>query len=231
MSGASVSPAAASTTWSREARSRRAASDVVKPAGMCWTITVPAPRRSGSCGTRRASAAGPPVERGDEDERLGGHGRGGRGTTDRRGGAAAAGRRRRRGGGVRRGRSGARDPAAHRSRGGAHLVGELGDERAQRVARAGLGDEVERALRQRVDGAGAVGGRERGDDDHGDGGRPRAAQLAQHADAVAARHRQVERHGVGPQAAAQRERLVAVAGLADDVEAGVGRARARAPGA
>src|SRR4051812_16204048 len=29
---------------------------------MCWTIMVPAPSDAGSCGTRRASAAGPPVE-------------------------------------------------------------------------------------------------------------------------------------------------------------------------
>src|SRR3954447_9366527 len=62
LSGDSVSPAWASTTLSLEALSRRAASDVVKPAGMCWTITVPAPSGDGSCGTRRASAAGPPVE-------------------------------------------------------------------------------------------------------------------------------------------------------------------------
>src|SRR3954449_13053675 len=60
LSGASASPAVASTTFSAEALSRRAASDVVKPAGMCWTITVPAPSGAGSCGTSRASAAGQP---------------------------------------------------------------------------------------------------------------------------------------------------------------------------
>src|SRR4051812_18227327 len=61
-SGVSMSPALASTTSSLEALSRRPASDVVKPAGMCWTITVPAPSGAGSCGTSRASAAGPPVD-------------------------------------------------------------------------------------------------------------------------------------------------------------------------
>src|SRR3954470_5680373 len=62
LSGARASPGLASTTFSSEALSRRAASDVVKPAGMCCTITVPAPSGAGSCGTSRASAAGPPVE-------------------------------------------------------------------------------------------------------------------------------------------------------------------------
>src|SRR3954463_869619 len=61
-SGVSTSPALASTTSSLEALSRRAASDVVKPAGMCGTITVRAPSGAGSCGTSRASAAGPPVD-------------------------------------------------------------------------------------------------------------------------------------------------------------------------
>ena len=43
--------------------------------------------------------------------------------------------------------------------------------------------------------------------------------------------REVERHRVGGEARAQRERLVAVGGLADDVEARVGAARRRARGA
>src|SRR3954453_11991856 len=62
LSGPRASPGVASTTFSTDALSRRAASDVVKPAGMCCTITVPAPSGAGSCGTSRASAAGPPVD-------------------------------------------------------------------------------------------------------------------------------------------------------------------------
>ena len=63
---------------------------------------------------------------------------------------------------------------------------------------AGLGDEVERALGQRVDGAGAVGGGEGGDDDDRDRLGLAGAQRAQHAEAVEARHVQVEGHRVGP---------------------------------
>ena len=58
LSGSSVSPPAASTTWSGEARSSRAASDAVKPAGMCWTIRVPAPRRRAAAGRGRRARAG-----------------------------------------------------------------------------------------------------------------------------------------------------------------------------
>src|SRR3954470_6793947 len=62
LSGARASPGLASTTSTSEAWSRRGAGAVVRPAGMCCTITVPAPSGAGSCGTSRASAAGPPVE-------------------------------------------------------------------------------------------------------------------------------------------------------------------------
>ena len=54
--------AAASRTCRADARSRRAASDPVKPGGMCWTISVPMPSGDGSLGTSAASARGPPVE-------------------------------------------------------------------------------------------------------------------------------------------------------------------------
>ena len=54
--GSSVSPPAASRTESLEERSRRSASDFVKPTGMCWTIIVPSPRRAGSLGSSSATA-------------------------------------------------------------------------------------------------------------------------------------------------------------------------------
>ena len=42
--------------------SRRAASDLVKPAGMCCTISVPMPSCAGSCGMQLGQRPGPPVE-------------------------------------------------------------------------------------------------------------------------------------------------------------------------
>ncbi len=53
-------------------------------------------------------------------------------------------------------------------------------------------------------------------------GRADAAQLAQHADAVQAGHREVEREHVGAVLGAQRERLVAVAAHTDDLRAALG---------
>src|SRR4051812_17418033 len=60
--GSSASPPAASLTVSVERESRRAASDAVKPCGMCWTISEPEPRGAGRRGTSSPSAFGPPVE-------------------------------------------------------------------------------------------------------------------------------------------------------------------------
>ena len=60
--GSSASPPAASLTCSLDALSRRVASDAVKPAGMCWTISEPVPSGAGSFGISSPSAFGPPVE-------------------------------------------------------------------------------------------------------------------------------------------------------------------------
>ncbi len=128
----------------------------------------------------------------------------------------------RRGGGRRRaarGDRGAGRPAdAAGVRGLADLAAELGREDVERLAQRGLGDELERALGQRVDGVGALGGGEGGhhDDRHGLG--LAVAQRPQHAEAVEAGHVEVERERVGPVLAAQHERLVAVGGGADDVK-------------
>ena len=91
--------------------------------------------------------------------------------------------------------------------------------RSSELAQRGLGDELEGALGQRVDGVGALGGGERGhhDDRHGLG--LAVAQRPQHAEAVQPGHVEVERERVGPVLAAQHERLVAVGGGADDGEA------------
>jgi hypothetical protein len=78
---------------------------------------------------------------------------------------------------------------------------------------------LERALGERVDGVGAVGGGEGGDHDDRHRVGPAVAQRAQDAESVEARHVQVERERVGPVRAAQVERLVAVGGGPDHVEA------------
>src|ERR1700754_2821015 len=57
-----VSPGLASTTLSGLEPSRRVASEAVKPAGMCWTITEPLPSGDGSLGISSPRAFGPPVE-------------------------------------------------------------------------------------------------------------------------------------------------------------------------
>ena len=87
-----------------------------------------------------------------------------------------------------------------------------------RLAHRRLGDEVEGALGERVDGAGAVGGGERRDDDDRDRLGLAGAQRAQHAEAVEARHVQVERQRVGPVLVAGGQRLVAVGRRGDHVE-------------
>ena len=129
------------------------------------------------------------------------------------GGVGAAG-----GGGRRRGRTArhARTRPARRPR---DLAAELGREALQRLAERRLGDQVEGALGERVDRAGAVGGGEGGDDDHRHGLGLAVAQRAQHAEPVEARHVQVQRERVGAVLAAAIERLVAVGGGADDLEA------------
>ena len=88
-----------------------------------------------------------------------------------------------------------------------------------RLAHRGLGDEVEGALGERVDRAGAVGGGEGRDDDDRDRLGLAGAQRAQHAEAVEARHVQVERQRVGAVLVAGGQRLVAVGRGGDDVEA------------
>ena len=125
---------------------------------------------------------------------------------------------------MRRGRCGV--AVADERRGGrlgdglAQALGEVLGEGVEGLADRGLGHEVEGALGQRVDRAGAVGGREGADDDDRHVGRAVLLQGAQHAEAVEAGHGEVEGHGVGPRGAALRERLVAVAGGAHHVEAG-----------
>ena len=104
-------------------------------------------------------------------------------------------------------------------RGVGDLAAQLGREGVHRLADRRLGDEVEGALGERVDGVGAAGGGERGDDDHRHGPLAAGAQGAQHAEPVQARHREVERERVGAVLAAGGQRLVAVAGGGDDVEA------------
>ena len=102
----------------------------------------------------------------------------------------------------------------------AQALGEVLGEGVEGLADRGLGHEVEGALGERVDRAGAVGGREGADDDDRHVRRAALLEGAQHADAVEPGHGEVERHGVGPRRAALRERLVAVAGGAHHVEAG-----------
>ena len=53
-------------------------------------------------------------------------------------------------------------------------------------------------------------------DNEGEGG----IMALEHAEAIESRHRQIQRHRIGPLALAQLERLVAVARAADDVDAG-----------
>ena len=141
-------------------RSSRAASEPVKPARHVLDDQGAAPRRPGSAGTSSASARGPPVEQA---------------ITTARGGAG-------------RGRGGARCrgaawpwplplplPTSRRGRapgdGLAQPLGEVLGEGLERLADRGLGHEVEGALGERVDRAGAVGGREGADDDDGHVGR------------------------------------------------------------
>ena len=187
-------------------RSRRAASEPVKPAGMCWTIRVPSPRRAGSAGSSWASARGPPVEAAMTTAR----GAPVAGTAPRGAGAAwplaVAVADERRGGRL--------------GDGLAQALGEVLGEGVEGLADRRLGHEVEGALGQRVDRAGAVGGREGADDDDRHVGRAVLLQGAQDAEAVEAGHGEVEGHGVGPRGAALRERLVAVAGGAHHLEAG-----------
>ena len=178
------------------------ASEAVKPAGMCWTISVPAPRRRGQRGSssaERARAAG--------------------GAGDRRPRAALPAARRRRGaaaavrGAARRGVAVAARGAARRAAAAWRtLLGELGGEGVERLADRRLGDEVEGALGQRVDRAGAVGGRE--------GARRRRPARRRAARRCSARSTPMpSRPGMarssvmasGRVRAAQRERLVAVA--------------------
>ena len=196
--------------------SRRVASEAVKPAGMCWTMTEPVPSGDGSFGISSPRAFGPPVEeaimtnlrvraaRADARRRT-------------RAGAAASG-----------GDAGIAAAAALAAVGGVvDLLGQLDGEVRHRLAHRRLGDEVERALGQRVDRAGAVGGGERGHHDDRDRLGLAGAQRAQHAEAVEARHVQVEGHRVGPVLVAGGQRLVAVGRRGDHVEAltpeGVGR--------
>src|SRR4051794_27666571 len=236
--GSSWTPRAASRTCSGDMRSRRAASEPVKPAGMCWTMSVPSPRRSGSAGSSWASARGPPVEAAMTTARgapVAGTAARGAGAAwavslpvpaSRAGGAWGAGLGRPPGGGG--GGSGVAVAlaVADERRGGrlgdglAQALGEVLGEGVKGLADRGLGHQVEGALGQRVDRAGTVGGREGADDDDGHVRRAALLQGAQHAEAVEAGHGEVQGHRVRPRGAALRERLVAVAGRADHVEAG-----------
>ena len=118
---------------------------------MCWTISSPRRAATGSAGSSSPSARGPPVE-----EAI---------TTS---GGAARGRRGARRG-LRRAAGGAAAVAGRRTRplwaAASTLRPSSCGEGAHALADRRLGDQVERALGERVDGAGAVGGGEGGDDD------------------------------------------------------------------
>ena len=168
---------------------------------MCWTITEPVPSGDGSFGISSPRAFGPPVEDAIRTNFL-------RVARGRTAAAARGGRPAAAGAAARRGAAaGARLPLSAAS---LTLLGELGGEVGHRLAHRRLGDEVERALGQRVDGAGAVGGGERRDHDDRDRLGLAGAQRAQHAEAVEAGHVQVERQRVGPVLVAGGQRLVAV---------------------
>ena len=140
-------------------------------------------------GSRSASARGPPVEVAIERPRAA-----------VRGGARRAVRPR---GGVGPRRAWAAGPRPSPATAAASTLSRSAETNGlQRLAERGLGDEVEGALGEGVDRAGAVGGRERRhhDDRQGWSGPRSLAQGAQDADPVEAGHRQVEGHGVGAQA-------------------------------
>ena len=187
---------------------------------MCWTISEPVPSGAGSRGISSPSAFGPPVEDAIRTTlRVAVRGR----ASDARGGRSG-GRRgeRRAGGGALAGFGGVAD-----------LARQLGGEVRQRLAHRGLGHEVDRALGERVDGAGAVRGGEGRHHDDRDRLGLAGAQRAQHAEAVEARHVQVERQRVGAVLVAGGERLVTVGRRGDHVEAlasqGVGEDPAHEP--
>jgi hypothetical protein len=100
----------------------------------------------------------------------------------------------------------------------ADLAAELGGEGLERLAERRLGDQLERALGERVHGTGAVGGGEGRDDDDRHMLCLARAQRAKNADPVHAGHVQVERHGVRAVRPAGLEGLVAVGGGGDDIE-------------
>ena len=201
----------------RLARSRRAASEAVKPGGMCWTISVPAPSGEGSAGISSASARGPPVE--EAMTQRAARRRADRGARDRRA------RRRWRGAGAgaapwpsRPRRAERRWPPRRRSWRRQDLVAELCDERVERSPAGGLATSSNAPSASASTARAPWAGRRRRRRRPGWPGR-RAAQRPQHADAVQARHGQVERHRVGRLALAEGERLVAVLGGTDDVDA------------
>ncbi len=153
--GSTASPALASTTFKREEPSRRVASEAVKPGGMCWTMTEPEPSGAGSFGISSPRAFRPPVEDAIITNFLPPE-RGGRaGSGTRRGGLVDE-----RGdlGGRRGGRQAAARVRLAAVGGVVDLAGEILGELVHRLTHRRLGDEVERALGQRVDRAGAVGG-------------------------------------------------------------------------
>ena len=126
---------------------------------MCWTIRVPAPSGAGSAGSSSASARGPPVE-----EAM----------TTARGApppGAADGAARRTAWPSAACAGAAARPAPRGDRLRAGVSARFSVKASKRLADGRLGDEVERALGQRVDRAGAVGGREGADDDDRHGGR------------------------------------------------------------
>jgi hypothetical protein len=87
------------------------------------------------------------------------------------------------------------------------------------AARARLGDEVESAFGERIDGPRSGGRRERRHDDDRDIQRA-GVQRAQHTDAVSAGHREVQRKDVGRQLLTELECLVTVGGDADHIDTG-----------
>ena len=202
--------------------SRRVASEAVKPGGMCWTISVPAPRRRGQRGHQLAEGLGAAGRAGDHDELRG-----------------ADGRARRAGAGVRRHRRGARPPPGRRAIAGrgarrprpacaasATLRPSSAVNVSMRSPIAGLATRSKAPLGEGVHGAGAVGGGEGGDHHDRDRRRPcrRAARGARRCRPGPACARSSV-SASGRCCAAERERLVAVRGAADDLEALARRGR------
>ena len=198
-----------------EALSRRGASEAVNPAGMCWTISEPEPSGDGRRGISSPSALG---RRSRTRSRRTARGRA---PADATRGAAGGGRR-----------DGQRPAAAQPPLRRVVTLRASSAVKSASDSPSRLGEEVDRALGERVDGAGAMcGGERRHHDDRAD--RPCRRAGAQHAEAV--------RPGIcrssviaSGRARAGGQRLVAVGRRGAHVEGlasqGIGRIAAHEPG-